>query len=92
MAALTLTDVKNYLRIDFTDEDNLITALMAAADEYIKSSVGALYDNTSERAKVLSLIVITDLYDNRNISAKASEGVRKIIEDFTLQMKLELRS
>lgn len=91
MAALILSEVKNYLRVDFSDDDNLITALMAAANDYLKDSIGATYDNTSERAKTLSLIVISDLYDNRGISDKASGNVRRLIEDFTLQMRLGLR-
>lgn len=90
MAALTVTDVKKFLRVDFSDDDALITALMGAADEYLKGSVGELYDNTSERAKTLSLIVIADLYDNRGISDKASGNVRKLIDDFALQLRLEL--
>ncbi|MDD2217958.1 MAG: head-tail connector protein [Eubacteriales bacterium] len=93
MAALTLTDVKGYLRVDFGDDDVLIESLMTAADEYLKASVGAIYDNTSERAKTLSLIVISDLYDNRQLGAseKVSNNVRKLVDDFSLQLRLELR-
>lgn len=92
MAALTLTEVKNYLRVDFSDDDALIASLMSVADEYLKSSVGATYDNTSERAKILLLLVISDLYDNRGLSDKASGNVRKLVDDFSLQMRLELRA
>jgi len=92
MAALTLPEVKNYLRVDFNDDDNLIVSLITAADEYLKGSIGAAYDNTSERAKALLLIVISDLYDNRSLSDKASGNVRKMIEDFSLQLRLELRA
>ena len=91
MAALTLIEVKNYLRVDFSDDDNLIQALMDTADEYLKASVGLLYDNMSERAKTLSLIVVSDLYDNRGIQDKASNNTRRLVDDFSLQMRLELR-
>lgn len=94
MAALTLTDVKKYLRVDYTDDDTLITSLMGAADEFLKGSIGATYDNTGERAKTLSLIVISDLYDNRGLhddSAKVSNNVRRLVEDFSLQLRLEMR-
>jgi len=91
MAALTLAEVKNYLRVDFDDDDALIASLMSVADEYLKASVGDLYDNTSERAKTLSLIVISDLYDNRGLSDKASSNVRRLVEDFSLQLRLGLR-
>ena len=94
MAALTKEDVKKYLRVDFTDDDTLIDRLMIAADEFLKGSIGATYDNTGERAKTLSLIVISDLYDNRGLhddSAKVSNNVRRLVEDFSLQLRLEMR-
>lgn len=96
MPALTLTDVKKYLRVDFDDDNTLITELMNAADEYLKASVGANYDNTSERAKTLSLIVISDLYDNRGMNDVSAGGlkpmVRRLVDDFSLQLRLELRT
>lgn len=91
MAALTLIEVKNYLRVDFDDDNTLITSLMTVADDYMKASVGTLYDNTSERAKTLSLIVISDLYDNRGMNEKVSGNVRKLVDDMSLQLRLELR-
>lgn len=91
MAALTLTEVKQYLRVDFSDDDALITNLMNAADEYLRGSVGATYSNTGERAKSLLLIVISDLYDNRGIQDRASNNTRKLVDDFALQLRLELR-
>ena len=91
MPALTLTDVKKYLRVDFDDDDTLIGSLMLAADEYLKASVGATYATTSERAKTLSLIVISDLYDNRQLGEKVSNNVRRLVDDFSLQLRLELR-
>jgi len=89
---LTLTEAKLFLRVDFTADDILIEALIKVADDYLKSSVGALYDNTSERAKTLSLIVISDLYENRGMTDKASGNVRRLVDDFALQMRLELRT
>lgn len=94
MAALTKEDVKKYLRVDYNDDDALITGLMSAADEFLKGSIGVNYDNTGERAKTLSLIVISDLYDNRGLhddSAKVSNNVRRLVEDFSLQLRLEMR-
>lgn len=87
---LTLEEVKSYLKIDYEDEDNLLGRLIITADEYLKSSVGKAYDNTSERAKTLSLIIIGDLYGNRGLTEKPSNNTRKLIEDFTFQMRVEL--
>lgn len=98
MAALSLTDVKNYLRVDFSDDDALIGRLMVAADSFLKGSIGSNYDNTEERAKTLSLLVISDLYDNRSLqdnnnkgSVKVSNTVRRMVDDFSMQLRLEMR-
>ena len=51
---MTLVEVKQYLRIDGDEEDNLIYLMMEAAEEYIKSAVGTL-DETKSRVKMLYL-------------------------------------
>lgn len=86
---VTLEEVKNYLHIDFDDDDGILNSLISAADEYLRGAVSPNYDQMSERAKMLSLIVVSDLYDNRGISDKASGNIRKLVEDFALQLKLE---
>ena len=88
---VTLKDAKSYLHIDFDDDDDILQGLISTADEYLRGAVNPNYDTMSERAKMLSLIVISDLYDNRGISDKASGNVRKLVEDFSLQLKLESR-
>lgn len=103
MAMLTLEEVKAYLHVDYDDEDNLINLLMSAADLFLKGKIGKSYPVDDERAKTLSLIIISDLFDNRQMNEKISgspkytsekvSGVtRKLVEDFALQLKLELRS
>jgi len=92
MAALTLDEVKNFLHVDFTEDDNLITGLMSAADSYLKGSIGQTYPNTDERAKTLSLLIISDLYDNRGMNDKVGGTVRKLVDDFAMQLRLELRT
>lgn len=86
---LSLNEVKGYLRVDFEDDDAFIETLIIVADEYLKSAIGETYNKNSERAKILSLIVIQDLYDNKGITEKIGGNVRKLINDFSLQLKLE---
>lgn len=87
-----MQEVKNYIRVDFDDDDILIASLMDTADALLKGSIGTNYNNEDERAKMLSLLIISDLYDNRGVNEKVSGNIRKIIEDMSLQMKLELRA
>ena len=37
---MTLEEVKNFLKVDFDDDDSLITLEIEAAEEYITDAVG----------------------------------------------------
>ena len=87
---LTLNEVKSYLRVDFNDEDTLIARLMGVADEYLVSALGN-YNRNSERADMLALIVVADLYENRELSSKVSANTSKLVQSFMLQLQLESR-
>lgn len=86
-------DVYDYLGIDYADA--MVTAnvnrAIATADAYLKGAVGANYPIEDPRAKELALIFIADLYDNRGMLEKSSNNVRRLVDDFLLQLKLELR-
>lgn len=87
---LTLNEAKSYLRVDFSDDDALITRLMGVADEYLASALGN-YNKNSERADMLALVVIADLYENRELSSKVSANVSRLVQSFILQLQLESR-
>ena len=86
-------DVYNYLGIDYPDA--MVTAnvnrAISTADAYLKGAVGADYPVDDPRAKELALIFIADLYDNRGSLEKSSVNVRRLVDDFLLQLRLELR-
>ena len=86
-------DVLNYLGIDYADD--MVTAnvnrAISTADVYLKGAVGANYPIEDPRAKELALIFIADLYDNRGMLEKSSSNVRRLVDDFLLQLRLELR-
>ena len=86
-------DVKNYLGIDYADEmvDKNIKRQIKTADSYLKGAIGEDYPKEDPRAIELALIVIADLYDNRDMSAKVSNNVRSIVNDFSMQLRLESR-
>ena len=86
---VTLEEAKAYLRVDFNDDDVLITSLISAADEYLKAAISETYDVKSERARTLALIVVGDLYDNRELSEKVSGNTRRLVQSFALQLRLE---
>lgn len=90
----TVDEVLKYLGIDYADE--MVTAnierSIKTADAYLKGSIGKNYPTDDPRAKELALIFIADLYDNRGIVEKVSGNVRRLVDDFSLQLRLELRS
>lgn len=86
---LTVEEAKQYLRIDFEDDDALIGELLLAADEYLCGAIGKEHDKDCERAKMLQRIVVQDLYDNRGLSETVSARTRQLVSDFALQLRLE---
>lgn len=94
-AVIGQQDVLDYLGIDYADDmikRNIDRAILTA-DSYLKSSIGEDYPVTDPKAKELALIIVSDLYDNRGltVAANVSANTRKLVDDMSLQLKLELR-
>jgi hypothetical protein len=89
----TTEDVLSYLGIDYADEmvTRNVERAIKTADAYLKGAVGENYPTDDPRVKELSLIFISDLYDNRGMIEKVSGNVRRLVDDFMLQLRLELR-
>lgn len=89
----TPEEVLNYLGIDYADDmiTANVTRAINTADAYLKGAIGGNYPINDPRAKELALIFIADLYDNRGMIEKVSGNVRRLVDDFMLQLRLELR-
>lgn len=72
--AVTLEDVKLYLRIDGDAEDSLLQACMAAADSYLLSAVSdfsTYYDESADfaaKADLVKLALVSEMFRNRDPS------------------------
>lgn len=88
---VSLEDAKSYMHVDHDEDDELINRCISAAEEYLLGVIGDGYDGTSERARMLTLMVVSDLYDNRGTTERASTKTRTIVANFAQQMRLELR-
>lgn len=84
-----LEDIKEYLRVDGDDEDNLISMMMEAGKEYIRSAVGE-YDDTDKTANILLAAIVQNMYDNRELM-QSDQQVKKRIEYTFQSMILQLR-
>ena len=89
----TTNEVLDYLGIDYADDMVIrnVERSIATADAYLKGAIGQNYPTDDPRAKELSLIFIADLYDNRGSIEKVSGNIRRLVDDFMLQLRLELR-
>jgi hypothetical protein len=61
------------------------------ADAYLKGAIGEDYPTDDPRAKELAKIVAADIYNNRGMTEKIAYTVRKLVKDFELQLRMELR-
>jgi hypothetical protein len=91
--SVTIEDVTAYLGIDYVDDmvTKNIERAINTADAYLKGSIGDDYPVDDPRAVELALIIISDLYDNRGLNENMSYGVRKLVNDLSWQLRLELR-
>ena len=94
MSALSVQDVKDYLGIDFADDatDRLVTAMVSTVDMYMTGALGAGYPVDDERVKMVEKIIISDLYDHRDLSDKVTGATRRLVDSMLQQVRLEMRS
>ena len=91
---VTVDDLKNYLGLDIVDD--MITAnlnrSLKTADAYLVGSIGVDYPKDDPRAEELILVVAGELYENRGmmLSGSVSNTTRKLVDDLSLQLRLEL--
>lgn len=90
---VSIDEARSYLGIDYADDmvTSNINRLIKTADAYLKGSIGANYPAEDPRCKELALIIISDLYDNRGINSTVSGNTRRLVDDFSMQLRLELR-
>jgi uncharacterized phage protein (predicted DNA packaging) len=86
MMIVTLEEAKNWLRVDFSDDDALITTLINAAEEYLKNATGITFDATNHLAKIFCMTLIADWYENRELIGKVSDQVRPILQSILAQL------
>lgn len=78
----SLENVKEYLRVDYEDEDLYINSLIEISEIYIDSMVGDSYkrDEKSLRlAKLLQLRLISDMYEQRSTQVQTNTKQDKIV-------------
>jgi len=84
---VTLEETRQYLRIDDSESDMLLISLIAAAEEYLKNATGNQFDSANPLARLFCLVLITDWFENREHTGKASDKVRPIVDSMLAQLR-----
>lgn len=89
---ISIQDVKDELGIDYADEmvERNISRMINSADSYLKGSIGDNYPRNDPRVIELALLIVSDLYDNRELGDKVSGNVRRFVNDVSMQLRAEL--
>ncbi len=91
MSLITLEELKEYLRVDESDEDSLIVSLYDFAKEEIHHSTGISEETLTEDIKNLYKmairVIVTDRYENRG-SSDQSFVLNNVLSSIYTKLKL----
>lgn len=88
---ITRQHVKDYARIDFTEDDTLIDTIMLAVKAHIKSYTGLTDDviNAKDDLSVAFMILCNELYENREYTVKQDKVnvvVKSILDMYSVNL------
>lgn len=89
---MELSLIKQFLKVDFDDDNNIIELMADVATDYINAAVGSCnYDDA--RVRLLALVIITELYEKRSYSVekagvKAQYTIRSIIAQLQAEQEM----
>lgn len=87
---MELKEIKQYCRIDYDDDDELILFFQNVVFEELADLISGFdKDNVTARQKLLALVFIKDLYDNRDkYQATGKETMRQAVRSLLLKEML----
>lgn len=86
---LTLKEAKEYLKVDFDDEDDEIQDCIDAAEEYLKAATGKEFSSENKRAKRYCKVLVNEWYKDRGLmeDGKVTKKVRFTLTSIMTQLK-----
>lgn len=82
--------VKQYLRIDFDDDDDILRLFIDEAKQYILDTSGSEFNAENINHKLLLLAVVKDFYDDRGSMAdKPIHGHKYLISSIIMREQLK---
>lgn len=91
MKILNLENTKEFLKVDFPDDDNTIASLIEAVEKSLYNATGVEFDSSNPLAVLYCKVLVKDWYDNRElmVDEKTSNKVRYTVQSILLQLKCE---
>lgn len=89
---LNLREALDYLGIDAEDDMiiNNINRQIEVADRHLKAAVGDDYPADDPRMKEVALMIVSELYDHRVLSAKEENRINSLARLYMRQIRLEM--
>ena len=88
-SGLELTTVKEYIRVDYSDDDDILWIMHDAVIDEMKELIPAFDEkNITNRQKLLILTYIKELYDNRDQMTEKDQDVRYAVRSMMLKEML----
>ena len=87
---LNLDKVKNYLKVDFEDDDAIIETYIIATEKFLKTlcEKDEFEEDKQELAEIYMLAMLSELYNSRNLTVdKAEQRVRTIMQSILNQLR-----
>lgn len=86
---LELKTVKEYLRVDYSDDDEILWIMHDSVIDEMKELIPAFDErNITSRQKLLILTYIRELYDNRDQMTEKDQDVRYAVRSMMLKEML----
>ncbi|MCB6219088.1 head-tail connector protein [Bacillus paralicheniformis] len=70
---MNLVDMKNYLRLDHSEDDQMLTQFIAAAKSYIVNAIGRFVDG-SPQFEIVAHMLVAHWYENRGMYESGTTG------------------
>lgn len=88
-SGIDLKTVKEYLRIDYSDDDDILWIMHDAVIDEMKELIPTFDEkNITSRQKLLILTYISELYENRDQMTEKSQDVRYAVRSMMLKEML----
>ena len=88
-SGLELKTVKEYLRVDYSDDDEILWIMHDAVIDEMKELIPAFDEqNITNSQKLLILTYIKELYDNRDQMTEKDQDVRYAVRSMMLKEML----